>query len=59
MANIANIFSALVLGDTLPNPILVRVVNVKYSAVIKLIKYFNGEYASYLYSHDFKVKDQG
>ena len=34
MAKMENIFSALVFGATLPNPILVRLVNVKYNAVM-------------------------
>ena len=33
MMRIENIFSELVLGDTLPNPTLVKLLKVKYKAV--------------------------
>ena len=36
MEHIENIFSALVLGEMLPNPTLVRLLNVKYKAVMYL-----------------------
>ena len=37
MSNMEKSFSRLVLGDMLPNPILVRLVKVKYRAVMYLV----------------------